>query len=237
MARVEAQAERDRHQRGADGSQELEDHAGEQRDTQGRKRRRAHVLARGCHGPLVIAGPAEGPQQRQARDQRVEPVAEPLQRGQPAPDRGRGVRSHKASQHRGRHQGQGRQACRHQVQAPYPGQQQRGHSQAQNDPGKNPGHEGVKLVQSGSQQSRHASGAWSRATPAGLVGRGQARRRQADARRQRPPPGRDPCSPGCRLGAGLPRPAERSLAEGQQGNPQAVPRRFWGGELPVQRGG
>ena len=51
-----------------------------------------HFFARGGHGPLVVPGPPEGPQQRQALDQCVEAVTEALEAGQPAADHGRGVR-------------------------------------------------------------------------------------------------------------------------------------------------
>jgi len=92
LAGVQAQAEPDGHQGRAHGGQELEDQPGEQRDPQGGQRGRADLLARSRHGPLVVGGPAEGPEQRQPLDQRVESVAEALEAGQPAPDRGRGVR-------------------------------------------------------------------------------------------------------------------------------------------------
>ena len=99
-------AEPDGHQRGAHGGQELEDQPGEQGDTQGRQRGRTHFLARGGHRPLVVPGPAERPQQRQALDQRVEAVAEALEAGQPTADRGRGVRPDQPGQHRADHQRQ-----------------------------------------------------------------------------------------------------------------------------------
>ena len=100
LASVETQAEPDGHQGGADGGQEFEDQPGEQRDPQGGQRGRADLFARGGHGPLVVGGPAEGPEQRQALHQRVEAVAEALEAGQPAPDRGRGVHPDQPGQER-----------------------------------------------------------------------------------------------------------------------------------------
>ena len=106
VASVQTQAEPDGHQGGADGGEEFEDQAGEQRDPQGGQRSRADLFARGGHGPLVVGGPAKGPEQRQALHQRVEAVAEALEAGQPAPDRGRGVRPDQPGQDRRDHQGQ-----------------------------------------------------------------------------------------------------------------------------------
>ena len=81
LASVQTQTEPDGHQGGADGGEEFEDQAGEQRDPQGGQRSRAGLFARGGHGPLVVGGPAKGPEQRQALHQRVEAVAEALEAG------------------------------------------------------------------------------------------------------------------------------------------------------------
>jgi hypothetical protein len=109
LASVQTQTEPDGHQGGADGGEEFEDQAGEQRDLQGGQSSRADLFARGGHGPLVVGGPAKGPEQRQAFHQRVEAVAEPLEAGQPAPDRGRGVRPDQPGQDRRDDQGDGGQ--------------------------------------------------------------------------------------------------------------------------------
>ena len=110
LAVVEAQAEPDGHESGTNGGEQLEHEPGEQREAQGCQRGRPYFLARGGHGSLVLGGPAEGAQQWQPFDQRSEPVAEPLEAGQAAPDRRRGVHAHQAGQHGGKHEDQGRQA-------------------------------------------------------------------------------------------------------------------------------
>ena len=84
---------------------------------------------------------------------------------------------------------------------------------------------------------RHASGAGSRATPAGLVGRGQARRGQADARRQRPPPGRRPRLAGRPPRCRPPTPSRAIPGRGPARQPAGSLPPLLGGELPVQRGG
>jgi hypothetical protein len=149
LTSIEAQAEPDGDQGCAHGRQELEDQPGEQGDTQGRQGRRAHLLARSGHGPLIVFGPVEGSQQRQPVDPRGEAVAEPLKAGQAAPDRGRGVRTDQAGQRRAEREGRTGHADGDQVQVTSPGEQQPRHGQGQDRPGQDSSHEGVKLVEPG----------------------------------------------------------------------------------------
>jgi hypothetical protein len=180
LAVIEAQAEPDGHQGGAHGRQELEDQPGEQGDTQGRQRGRMHFFARGGHGPLVVPGPPESPQQRQALDQCVEAVTEALKAGQPAADHGRGVRPDQPGQYRGDHQRHARQAGRDQVEMADPGQQQRRNGYGQDSAGQDSAHEGIEVVDPVSDQCRQATRPRSVVL---LIGGQAGRPRPADGRR------------------------------------------------------